>query len=121
MTAIPTFKILPAILLCAMPTLGFTTSYPLTVTDMDGQKVVFRQEPQRVILQDGREVLSLALLDRDNPFRRVVAWNNLLKKQDSGSWNMLHARWPQADQILDMGFSDQGKSILKRLLPNTLM
>ncbi|CCG87619.1 ABC transporter substrate-binding protein [Erwinia piriflorinigrans] len=116
MTAISPLKTLPAMLICALPTLGFATTYPLTVTDMDGQKVVFRQEPQRVILQDGREILSLALLDRDNPFRRVVAWNNLMKKQDSGSWNMLYKRWPQSEKILDMGFSDQGDVNLETVI-----
>lgn len=28
--------------------------------------------------------MSLALLDRDNPFQRVVAWNNLAKKAGRG-------------------------------------
>ncbi|CAO96441.1 ABC transporter substrate-binding protein [Erwinia tasmaniensis] len=116
MTAISTLKTLPTLLIFALPTLGFATTYPLTVTDMDGQKVEFRQEPQRVILQDGRDILSLALLDRDNPFRRVVAWNNLMKKQDNGSWNMLHTRWPQSDKILDMGFSDQGEVNLETVI-----
>lgn len=26
--------------------------------------------------------MTLALLGRDNPFKRLVAWNNLAKKQD---------------------------------------
>ncbi|MTD25501.1 ABC transporter substrate-binding protein [Erwinia sorbitola] len=109
-------KTLPALLLAAMPSLALATTYPLTVTDMDGQKVVINHEPQRVILQDGREILSLALLDRDNPFRRVVSWNNLMKKQDTGSWNMLKKRWPEAEKILDMGFSDQGEVNLETVI-----
>lgn len=107
---------LSALLISALPSLALATDYPLTVTDMDGQQVVIKQEPQRIILQDGREILSLALLDRDNPFRRVVSWNNLLKKQDTGSWDMLRKRWPQSEQILDMGFSDQGEVNLETVI-----
>lgn len=110
------FKTLPALLLAAMPSLAFATTYPLTVTDMDGQKVVISHQPQRVILQDGRDILNLALLDRENPFGRVVAWNNLLKKQDTGSWEMLKKRWPDAEKILDMGFSDQGEVNLETVI-----
>ncbi len=33
--------------------------------------------------------MTLALLDRDNPFKRLVAWNNLAKKQDVATWQML--------------------------------
>ncbi|PRD13809.1 ABC transporter substrate-binding protein [Pantoea coffeiphila] len=115
MKTVPALK-LSALLVTTLPALAFATTYPLTVTDMDGQKVVIKQEPQRIILQDGREILSLALLDRDNPFKRVVSWNNLMKKQDTGSWNMLKSRWPQADKILDMGFSDQGEVNLETVI-----
>lgn len=107
---------LTALLVSALPSLALATDYPLTVTDMDGQQVVINQEPKRVILQDGRDILGLALLDRDNPFRRVVSWNNLLKKQDTGSWDMLKKRWPQSAQILDMGFSDQGDVDLETVI-----
>lgn len=116
MTAVLSLKVLPSLLLCSLPALSFATRYPLTITDMDGQRVEIAKEPQRVILQDGREILSLALLDRDNPFRRVVAWNNLLKKQDSGSWDMLSTRWPQSEKILDMGFSDHGEVNLETVI-----
>ncbi|HBH67706.1 ABC transporter substrate-binding protein [Erwinia persicina] len=109
-------KTLPALLLAAMPCLAFATTYPVTVTDMDGQKLVIQHPPQRVILQDGRDILNLALLDREDPFKRVVAWNNLLKKQDTGSWEMLKKRWPEADKILDMGFSDQGEVNLETVI-----
>ncbi|NKG31927.1 ABC transporter substrate-binding protein [Erwinia rhapontici] len=116
MCTMTTLKTLPALLLATLPSLAFATTYPLTVTDMDGQKVVINHEPQRVILQDGREILSLALLDRDNPFQRVVSWNNLMKKQDTGSWNLLKKRWPDAEKILDMGFSDQGEVNLETVI-----
>ncbi|WP_226100488.1 ABC transporter substrate-binding protein [Dickeya oryzae] len=95
---------------------SLATQYPLTVTDIDGQHVTINQEPQRVVLQDGRDIMSMALLDRDNPFRRLVAWNNLPKKQDTATWDLLKGKWPQSEGILDMGFSDKGDVELESIL-----
>ncbi|TNC53282.1 ABC transporter substrate-binding protein, partial [Klebsiella quasipneumoniae] len=78
------------------------------VTDLDGRQVTLAKEPQRIILQDGRDIMTLALLDRDNPFKRLVAWNNLAKKQYLATWQMLKTTWPQSAPSLAMGFSDKG-------------
>ncbi len=94
----------------------FATTYPLTVTDLAGQKVTIDKAPQRVILQDGRDFLALAVLDKANPFQHVVAWNNLLKKTDSGTWDMLKSKWPESAKILDMGFSDKGQIDLETVI-----
>lgn len=86
----------------------FATSWPVTLTDMDGQQITLKQEPKRVVLQDGRDILALALLDRAAPFERLVAWNNLLKKSDGPTWQLMAQKWPEANKIIDMGFSDKG-------------
>ncbi|MDQ5891182.1 MAG: iron complex transport system substrate-binding protein, partial [Pseudomonadota bacterium] len=98
------------------PLFSYATQYPLTVTDFDGRSVTIKQEPQRIILQDGRDIMTMALLDRDNPFQRLVAWNNLAKKQDTATWDMLKGKWPQSVGILDMGFSDKGNVDLESVL-----
>ncbi len=97
-------------------TAAVASTYPLTITDMDGNTQTINKEPQHVILQDGRDILTLALLDRDDPFKRVVAWNNLPKKQDTQTWDLLKGRWPHASKIVDMGFSDQGQVDLESVL-----
>ncbi|PLF09869.1 ABC transporter substrate-binding protein [Klebsiella quasipneumoniae] len=102
--------------LIATPFLSYSTQYPLTVTDLDGRQVTLVKEPQRIILQDGRDIMTLALLDRDNPFKRLVAWNNLAKKQDVATWQMLKTAWPQSATILDMGFSDKGNVDLESVI-----
>ncbi|MGP3593890.1 ABC transporter substrate-binding protein [Vagococcus sp. WN89Y] len=99
-----------------LPMLGNATQYPLSITDFAGRQVTVEHEPQRIILQDGRDIMAMALLDRDNPFARLVAWNNLAKKQDIATWQMLKTRWPQAADILDMGFSDKGNVDLESVL-----
>lgn len=102
--------------LIGTPLLSYASQYPLTVTDLDGRTITLQHEPQRIILQDGRDLMALALLDRDNPFKRVVAWNNLAKKQDIATWDMLKQKWPQSAAILDMGFSDKGNVDLESVL-----
>ncbi|QCR36318.1 ABC transporter substrate-binding protein [Nissabacter sp. SGAir0207] len=99
---------------CAAPAVA--TTYPLTVTDTAGQTLTLKQEPKRIIVQDGRDILALALLDRENPFGRVVAWNNLLKKGDNATWQILDTKWPAAKKILDMGFSDKGEVNLESVI-----
>ncbi|MBP2171191.1 iron complex transport system substrate-binding protein [Erwinia toletana] len=102
--------------LLALSSSVLASTYPLTLTDSDGKQVTLKQEPKRLVVQDGRDILSLALLDRDNPFQRVVAWNNLLKKSDGATWQLMDKKWPQAKKIIDMGFSDKGEVNLESVI-----
>ncbi|WP_445663215.1 ABC transporter substrate-binding protein [Enterobacter soli] len=98
------------------PLLAQAQNWPVTVKDLDNRSVTIEHEPQRIILQDGRDIFALALLERDNPFAKVVAWNNLPKKQDTETWNVLKRKWPEAEKILDMKFSDQGNVDLETVI-----
>ncbi|WP_039030441.1 ABC transporter substrate-binding protein [Leclercia adecarboxylata] len=98
------------------PLIAQAQSWPVTVKDMDNRTVTVEHEPQRIILQDGRDIFALALLERDNPFAKVVAWNNLPEKQDTETWNVLKGKWPEAEKILDMKFSDQGNVDLETVI-----
>lgn len=95
---------------------AMATTYPLTLTDTSGQTLTLQQEPKRIVVQDGRDILTLALLDRANPFDRLVAWNNLLKKSDAATWDILQSKWPAAKNIIDMGFSDKGEVNLESVI-----
>lgn len=102
--------------LLVSPLLAQAQSWPVTVKDLDNRTVTVEHEPQRIILQDGRDIFTLGLLERDNPFAKVVAWNNLPKKQDTETWNVLKRKWPEAEKILDMKFSDQGNVDLETVI-----
>ena len=95
---------------------AMATTYPLTLTDTSGQSLTIKQEPKRIVVQDGRDILTLALLDRADPFARLVAWNNLLKKSDGETWKILRNKWPEANGIIDMGFSDKGEVNLESVI-----
>ena len=114
MPFIPKLAALATLMALSYP--AFATTYPVTLTDSDGKQVTLKQEPQRVVLQDGRDILTLALLDRDDPFHRLVAWNNLLKKSDAPTWELMANKWPEAKKIIDMGFSDKGEVNLESVV-----
>ena len=101
---------------CGLSARAMATTYPLTLTDTAGQTVTIKQEPKRIVVQDGRDILTLALLDRADPFTRLVAWNNLLKKSDGETWKILQSKWPEANNIIDMGFSDKGEINLESVI-----
>lgn len=109
-------KLVTATALMALSSSVFATTYPVTLTDSDGKQVTLKKEPHRVVLQDGRDILTLALLDREDPFKRLVAWNNLVKKSDAPTWALLEKKWPEAKKIIDMGFSDKGEVNLESVV-----
>lgn len=91
-------------------------NYPLTVIDLAGRSVTLAHAPQRIVLQDSNTLLSLALLERDNPLARVIAWDNNLASSDPGLWNVVSQRWPHAAQIKDLDFPDTGQLDIEILL-----
>lgn len=104
------YHLLAISLSALLPLAATATTYPVTITDSDGQKITLTQEPKRIVLQDGRDILTLALLDRNNPFERVVAWNNNLKKSDPQTVSLLEQKWKSNIQAIpDMGFNDKGE------------
>ncbi|WP_286808485.1 ABC transporter substrate-binding protein [Leclercia sp. UBA2479] len=109
-------KALLGVALLLSPLLALAQTWPVTVKDIDNRTVTIPQEPQRIILQDGRDILTLAMLEPKDPFAKVVAWNNLPKKQDTETWNVLKRKWPEAERILGMKFSDQGNVDLETVI-----
>jgi iron complex transport system substrate-binding protein len=92
------------------------TPYPLTVTDLAGREVQIPHEPQRIVLQDSNDLLSLALLERDNPLAHVVAWDNNLASSDPALWKLVSQRWPQAAAIHEIEFAQSGQLDIESLL-----
>ncbi|WKV52394.1 ABC transporter substrate-binding protein [Dickeya fangzhongdai] len=106
---------LPALLLHSFSALA--TTYPVKLTDIDGNNVEISHEPQRIVVQDGRDILAIALLDRANPFKRIVAWNNILLKSDKGMFRLLEEKWGNdIKPILDMKNGDDGQVNLEQIL-----
>lgn len=75
----------------------------IEVTDLAGRVVKVTKDPQKIVLSEGRQLYTLAMLDRDDPFRRVVGWGNDLIQNDPGAWQKYLAKFPKAKDVADMG------------------
>jgi iron complex transport system substrate-binding protein len=99
------------LLIVALVTLACLVSFALparaaetvTVTDLAGRTVTVKKGVNRMILGEGRQLYGLAVLDRDDPFRRVVGWRDDLKVNDPDSWRKYKAKFPGAAEIADLG------------------
>ncbi|MDO1581677.1 ABC transporter substrate-binding protein [Rhizobium oryzicola] len=93
------------------------TDYPLTVTDLAGRSVEIKSEPKRIVLQDGRDLFTLALLDRQDPLQRIVVWNNILDRSDKQGWSSFSKKWPEsAAKTVDMKFGDDGQVNMEQIV-----
>ncbi len=78
------------------------------VTDVLGRKVEVEAPVQRVILGEGRQMYVVAALDKDDPFKRVVAWRDDLPKADPDSYKQYLARYPQIAKLPSFGGMKEG-------------
>jgi iron complex transport system substrate-binding protein len=90
--------------------------YPRTVVDLAGRSVILAKAPQRIVLQDSNDLLTLALLERDDPLRAIVAWDNNLASSDPGLWRLVAQRWPQARTVREIEFAESGQLDIESLL-----
>lgn len=90
--------------------------YPRVVTDLAGRNVTLPHAPQRIVLQDSNDLLALALLERENPLKHVVAWDNNLASSDPGLWRVIKQRWPEASDVQALAFPQSGQLDIESLL-----
>ncbi|MCV6546049.1 MAG: ABC transporter substrate-binding protein [Cohaesibacter sp.] len=75
----------------------------ITVTDIAGRTVSVEKNPSKIILGEGRMIYSIALLDRDDPFKRIVGWKDDLIKYDPDHYRKYKAKFPTIDKIQNFG------------------
>lgn len=88
----------------------------LTVTDVLGRKVEVSGNAQRIVLGEGRLFFALALLDRDNPFQRVVGWQNDVRLLDPHTFDVYAQRFPQVKQIPLIGQASEQSVSAEQIL-----
>jgi iron complex transport system substrate-binding protein len=103
-----------ALALLLSSTTSFATDYPATITDVAGRTVTIDKKPQRIILQDGRDMLTMALLDRDNPYERVVGWSSNFVKSDPGTAALLDQAFGKAPPVMTL--SEDGDVDLEAMI-----
>ena len=93
-----------SVIAAAAAFLGFSAlAATMQVTDIAGRTVTVKKGAERIILGEGRMIYSLALLDREDPFQRVIGWRDDLIKYDPDAWRKYEARFPQARDIANFG------------------
>lgn len=85
------------------------TAETITVTDIAGRTVEVEQDPDQIVLGEGRMIYSLALLDREDPFARVVGWKDDMILYDPDAWRKYQSAYPDAADIARLGspYSDE--------------
>jgi iron complex transport system substrate-binding protein len=75
----------------------------LEITDILGRRIVLDRPAQRIVLGEGRYLETLAILEPDNPARRVVGMSGGIGGLDPALLRQLRARWPEIDRIAIFG------------------
>lgn len=74
----------------------------ITVTDVAGRTVTIKRPVKRIVLGEGRQLLTLALL-RPDPVSILAGWPGDLKRQDKTTYNLYRARFPGLDHVPIIG------------------
>jgi iron complex transport system substrate-binding protein len=80
----------------------------IEVKDVAGRTVRVRAPVSRVILGEGRQIYVVAALDKEDPFRRVVAWRDDLAKADPSTFKLYEARNPGIGKLPTFGGMKEG-------------
>ncbi len=84
------------------------TSGLTTITDLLGRKVQVRVPVRRVILGEGRQLYLVAVLDTENPIKRVVGWRKDLIQSDPDTWSAYLNKFPEITHIPTFGGFEDG-------------
>lgn len=97
---------------------------PITVTDVAGREVMLDQPAEKIVVTSRTGFYTLAVLDTDNPFQRIVAWNDDLRTTDKDSYNQYLAKFPEAADIPvtgNVGANDFNAEIILDLEPDLVV
>ena len=78
-------------------------SSTITVTDVVGRTVTVTAPVQRMVLGEARLIYLVSLLERDDPFRRVVGWPNDLRTADLDAYQKYLEVFPRVANIPEFG------------------
>ena len=75
----------------------------ITVTDIAGRVVEVEHDPTKVVIGEGRMIYSLALLDQENPFQRVVGWKDDMVNFDPDAYRAYLEVYPEIEDLPSFG------------------
>lgn len=86
-----------------------------TVTDLAGRSVDLPKRVERIVLGEGRQLYTLALLE-DPPLARVVGWQGDMASFDPQTYQQYRARFPQIDGIAKIGATSEASVSPEKVL-----
>jgi len=101
-------------LLCVLA--GFRPAEGAALTDLAGRTVEVRTPVRRVILGEGRQLYLVALLDREDPIRRIVGWRKDLVQADPDTYAQYRRQYPAIDGIPTFGGMEDGTFDLEQAI-----
>src|SRR5687768_3832633 len=79
-----------------------------TVTDVVGRTVQLKLPVERMIFGEGRLVYLSSLLQKEDPFKNLVGWQEDLRTADLDTWNKYREAFPQMDKVTEFGTISSG-------------
>jgi len=80
----------------------------VTLTDIAGREVEIERPLSRMILGESRMVYFFAVLDKENPFRRIVGWRDDLAQFDPEIYAAYLEKYPSIADIPVFGMVSNG-------------
>lgn len=75
----------------------------IMVTDIAGRTVEVEKNPSKVVIGEGRMIYSIALLDQDNPFKRIVGWKDDMIKYDPDAYRKYKDKFASVADLPNFG------------------
>lgn len=79
------------------------SSHAATITDIAGRNVEVPRKVERILLGEGRFVPTLAILERQDPLRRVVGMLGEFERLDPAGYTQYREKFPHIDKITRVG------------------
>jgi len=110
------FAAVAAAALVAGPSLPAVAADTVTVTDVAGRTVEVPKDPTRIVLGESRMIYAISVIDRENPFARVVGWKDDLENFDPDAYRKFLAKFPEIADIALLGSPTDAEYSLEKLI-----
>lgn len=88
----------------------------VTITDVAGRTVEFKESPERIALGESRQAFALMFLNPEHPVDKVVAWGSDLQRNSPDIYTRLLDVAPEAADIPELGNMKKGDLNAETLL-----
>lgn len=88
----------------------------VTITDVKGREVTFDEQPERIIMGEGRGLFATSILNKDNPIDNVVAMGSDLTSAAPSFKEKLEEAVPAVKDLPEIGNMAKGDVTVENLL-----